>query len=319
MPQCTDASSTAQELSKHAFQDAEFASISAPFSNASRSSFYSVVPIGSYFVLYSTQFLQKAGVIRLQWGWTAREQSLLSFWWLNLGPWLLLLVGTLVLLLVRRRWLLLGEFGFYAILFLAFSWFMLAPWDWDNIKLLIWPSLGMLAVVWRCLPAADVAERLPLSQRYGLQIGYVIAALVLGLGGTVSVLSSLSPEQDSTVVYQSRELWNMEGAVRALPHDAVFIAAPTYNHALTYLGRSRLLGYEGHVWSHGIDASSVSAQQMRIYSGDADWQNLARELQATHLVWGPQEQSQYGNRELPWRTQLQNISDVPEVEIYALN
>ena len=48
------------------------------------------LPLGTAFVLHSTQWLQKSSVIWLQWRWLAGEQSLAAFWWQNLGPWLLL-------------------------------------------------------------------------------------------------------------------------------------------------------------------------------------------------------------------------------------
>ncbi|MFM1896777.1 MAG: hypothetical protein RLZZ385_1851 [Pseudomonadota bacterium] len=282
----------------------------------------SAVPLGGGFVLYSTELLRKAGVMRLQWGWTAGEQPLLAYWWQNLGPWLLLFGATILLLVWRRRWLQLAEFGFYALLFLLFTWIMLAPWDWDNVKVLIWPYLGMLAIAWRCLPPLSVSEpAAPRSrlQHWGLLLSSGMMALVLGFSGLVSVLSSLTPEQDSVEVYQTRELWNMEGATLGLSPDAVFIAAPTYNHGLTWLGRIRVLGYEGHTWSHGIDSGEVAAKQQRIFSGDADWRVLATEQGATHIVWGPQEQLLYGTQVMPWRAQLANVSSVPGVEIYALD
>jgi len=279
---------------------------------------WTALPLGSLFVLYSIQFLQKAGVIRLQWGWLAGEQNVAAFWWQNLGPWLLLLGGVLVFLSVRRQWRSLALFAFYLALFGAFSVVMLAPWDWDNIKVLIWPWFGLLGVAWHCLPTQveQVQWRLPL--RAGVGTGSALLLAVLGLSGTVSLMSSLSPQDDAVTVYQARELWDMEGALKNVSPDAVFIAAPSYNHPLTYWGRVRVLGYEGHTWSHGIDSSAVAALQTRLYAGDADWRQIAADLGATHIVWGPHEQQQYGDGAHPWRRELLNISAVAEVEVYVL-
>jgi hypothetical protein len=279
---------------------------------------WTAVPLGSLFVLFSTQFLQKAGVIRLQWGWLAGEQDVSAFWWQNLGPWLLLLAAVLLHLLLRRQWRSLALFGFYVALFGVFSVVMLAPWDWDNIKVLIWPWIGLLGVAWHCLPdhSEQVGWRRPV--RVAASSATVLLLGVLGLSGTVSVVSSLSPQEDAVTVYQARELWDMEGALKNVPPDAVFIAAPSYNHPLTYWGGVRVLGYEGHTWSHGIDSSAVSAQQTRLYAGDADWRQIATDLGATHIVRGPHERQQYGEAGQPWRLELRNISAVAEVEVYVL-
>jgi hypothetical protein len=279
---------------------------------------WTAVPLGSLFVLYSTQFLQKAGVIWLQWGWLAGEQNVAAFWWQNLGPWLLLLAAVLVFLLLRRQWRLLALYGFYVALFAVFSVVMLAPWDWDNIKVLIWPWIGLLGVAWQCLPGPEEEAQWRLPVRVAAGTASALVLGILALSGTVSVVSSLSPQEDAVTVYQARELWDMEGALKNVPSDAVFIAAPSYNHPLTYWGRVRVLGYEGHTWSHGIDSSAVSALQARLYAGDPEWQQIATELGATHIVFGPHERQQYGETAPLWRRQLSNLSPVAEVELYAL-
>jgi len=278
----------------------------------------SALPLGSLFVLYSTQFLHKAGVIWLQWGWLAGEQNVAAFWWQNLGPWLLLFGAVLAVLIQRRQWQALARFAFYAGLFAVFSVVMLAPWDWDNIKVLIWPYIGLLAVAWRCLPQEPFAALGQWQSRLARGTLSAVLLAVLGLSGSVSLVSSLSPQEDGVTVYPARELWDMEGALQNVPPGAVFMAAPTYNHPLTYWGQVRVLGYEGHTWSHGIDSSAVSALQVRIYGGDAQWRNLAKQLGATHIVRGPHERQHYGNLEQQWRRELRNISAVTDVEIYAL-
>lgn len=275
-------------------------------------------PLGSFFVLYSTDFLQKAGVIRLQWGWMAGEQALAAFWWQNLGPWLLLFAAVLISIVYRRQWRVAREFAFHLALFAMFSVVMLAPWDWDNVKVLIWPFFGLLGIAWHALPRPETLVQWRRPWRWATEAGLALLLAVLGFSGSISVLSSLSPLQRAVTVYEARDLWNMEGALKSVPEDAVFIAAPSYNHALTYWGQVRVLGYEGHTWSHGIDSSAVAALQTRLYSGAVDWLEIATDLGATHIVWGPHEQQQYGSPELPWRSQLNNVSRVPGVEIYSL-
>lgn len=279
---------------------------------------WTALPLGSLFVLYSTQFLQKASVIWLQWGWLAGEQNVAAFWWQNLGPWLLLFAAVLAALLARRQWQALARFAFYTGLFTVFSVVMLAPWDWDNIKVLIWPYLGLLGVAWHCLNETCAPLLARPGGRHAVHAASALLLVTLALSGTVSVISTLTPPEDAVTVYPARELWDMEGALQNVPPDAVLIAAPTYNHPLTYWGNVRVLGYEGHTWSHGIDSTAESTLQTRLYTGAEDWQQIIASLEATHLVWGPHERQHYGAYDVPWRYELRNISAVPDVEIYVL-
>lgn len=280
---------------------------------------WSALPLGTAFVLHSTQWLQKSSVIWLQWGWLAGEQNVAAFWWQNLGPWLLLLAGVLVTLVWKRQRLQLLHFVCYAALFGVFTVVMLAPWDWDNVKVLIWPYFGLLGIAWQVLPRADAVAHWPSPARLAASAWGVVLAVALSFSGSVSLIASLSVQEDAVTVYPARELWDMEGALQNVPVNAVLLAAPSYNHPLTYWGRLRVLGYEGHTWSHGIDSSSVATQQARVYAGDTQWRDLLQTLGATHIVWGPHERQQYGEILQPWRTELRNVSQVPEVEIYALD
>ena len=275
------------------------------------------VPVGAWFVLYSTEFLQKAGIAYVQWGWMAGDTSLLTFWWTNLGPWLLLFAALLLALVLRRNWILLSESLLYLGLFILFTVVMLAPWDWDNLKLLIWPYLGLLGIAHRFIEQ-ELAQRQSQSIRsFALPAGFV-AGLILCLSGTVSVLSSLNTARNAQVVFPSRELWNMQGAIAGQSADSVYLAAPTFNHPLVYWGRIRVLGYEGHTWSHGIDSTEVSQKQARIYQGDPNWRQLLSELGANYVVLGPEEVTQYQNPSPPWASVLQNVSPVPDLAVYAV-
>lgn len=276
------------------------------------------VPLGSFFVLYSTQFFQKASAVYLQWGWMAQDESLAGFWWTNLGPWLLLFAMLAIVLVRRQAIFALQELSLYFFLFALFTWVMLAPWDWDNIKVLIWPYLGILGIAWRNLTFLQFASSSAPNQRYFAALSPILLAIVLGFSGTVSVTSSLSVVQNRIAVYSTPDLWNTQGSLQNLPADAAFLAAPTYNHPLTFWGRIRVLGYEGHTWSHGIDSTAISQSQRAVYAGDSNWQQLLEQLGATHIVYGPQERAYYGNHNPPWTNQLRNISVVPQYEIYAV-
>jgi hypothetical protein len=119
-------------------------------------------------------------------------------------------------------------------------------------------------------------------------------------------------------IYPIGVLANTEGALSGIPMNAVFGAAPTFAHPLTYFGRLRSLGYLGHVVSHGINATETEAKLKKIMTGDPETVKLAKDLGITHIFWGPDERTYYGEGERPWMKTLPNISRVQGYEIYAV-
>lgn len=265
-------------------------------------------------ILRSTDFFRKAGIAHWKPGWTARPGEFMSFMFVNFGPWLALPVAIAAALVVfrqdfspaRRRalWI---EFGVYMGLLALFFNLMLAPWDWDNIKVLIWPYLGLARLAF-----------VVIDRRLG-DVTRPVVAFVLLLTGFMGVSQSMrSPAIRGVKIFPVSELANAEGALATVPLSAVFAAAPTHDHPLAYFGRVRVLGYEGHLWSHGIDSAGVSSKQDKLMAGEGEWLSLARELGVTHIYWGPAERAKYGEAQKPWMEVLPNVSRVPGYRVYAV-
>ena len=271
------------------------------------------------FVLFSTDMLKKSGVAHLHWGWTAPPGDFFGFMLLNFGAWLLLPVAIAFALRSprphieperrKRLWI---EFATYSILFVVFFNVMLAPWDWDNIKILIWPYLGFARL------AAVVLE-----PRLGSILGVferpAIAALLFSTGFAAVSESLAPPTVRGVSIYSMAELNATAGAIRNVPMSAVFLAAPTHNHPLTNFGRLRAVGYKGHLWSHGVASDGVEDILEKIMAGEMAAVPLAISAGATHLFWGPTERATYGAEpRRPWMDKLVNVSRVKDYEVYDL-
>lgn len=274
------------------------------------------LPIGSSFVLYALQGVRKSSFVRWQAGWMA-EGSLIKFLVINFGLYLWFAIGTFVYLLVinfvpkfKRPDQVLRplfyQYTFYLLLFFIFFNFIVAPWAWDNMKVLIWPYLLMLGC-WN-----------QLSTHFRLRGWQTVVALTLSLPGLQAVTPSLVSTAGSAAIYSRGELANAESALKDVPSDAVFLAATTHHHPLTYFGRVRALGYVGHLWSHGINSEAEQKLVERIFNGDPEWRDLAQSLGVTHIYWGKDERSQYGAKPHPWMDSTKNISPVEEIGIYAV-
>ncbi len=264
------------------------------------------VSAGLVFVLFSTKGLSKAGVLHLQPGWTAGQENLFTFWLINLGPWLIFAAAGLFFVFeksfARLRWIAIPAFA----LFIVFTVVMVAPWDWDNIKVLIWPYLFVAWIAWRTW-----LTKLP--SRAAFVIG-----LIAFFSGTVSVVSSLPGNNSGVELYRASELWDAKAALAGLPADCVLAVAPDPNHPAMYWGAKVAMGYTGHLWSHGIDSSARENQLERMFRGDKDWLSLAKGIGVTHIYWGENEKRKYGALNPSWLARLKNVSRSQTIRIYDL-
>jgi hypothetical protein len=267
------------------------------------------VPLGTACILYSTQWFMKGAVVHWRWGWMSGEEGVAAFLITNFGFWILA-IGAAVVVLVRRRmtadvleWLL--AFGLFAL----FLNLMVAPWDWDNIKVLMWPYVLWLGVSWRALAALPPAAR---------RLVEPVCAVVLLLSGATMVGRTFddAPQAPSLVTLSAYA--KTAGAVATVPRSAVFAAAQTPDHALAWLGRTRALGYEGHLWSHGVNSAAATQDLRALFGGSDDWRTAAQRLRVTHLFWGPQEVAAFGTLPETVRRASRLVSTVPGYDVYEL-
>lgn len=261
-----------------------------------------------YFLILSADFGQKAQVIHWEWLWGEKKNGVLEFILGNFYLWSL--IPFLCFWKIRDaktpQNLQRGkEFLFYFLLFVLFLNLMLAPWAWDNIKVLIWPFLGMAQVAY-LLFAKDFKD--------WQKCLFIAAFCFFGIQTTLQSLAK--PARQSVTLYRQLELGFAKGALKGTSADAIFAAAQDYDHPLTYFGKIRDLGYDGHLWTHGIDASGQKDKHQRLLRGDESWEALARDLKIDFIYWGPREVAQYGSEVKPWMKVLKNVSGVPEVGLY---
>jgi hypothetical protein len=136
----------------------------------------------------------------------------------------------------------------FAALFLLASLFRLSPWIWDNMKFLA-PAHAGLA------PFAALA----LARVWRLGGAFKAAAAAFFIVATLSGLLDVSKVAAAGGVYGIFENADFAFAekVRAAtaPQDTI-LTASTHNHPVLLSGRREFLGYEGHLWSQGLDYAS---------------------------------------------------------------
>ena len=114
-----------------------------------------------------------------------------------------------------------------------------APWEWDNIKLLIWAYFITLPILWN-----RMLVRWPV-------LGASWSLSYLFFSGFVSLIGGLAAGRPGYEFANRSEIDFVAAAVRRLPVEARFAGFPTYNHPLLLNGRKMVCGYGGHLWTQG--------------------------------------------------------------------
>lgn len=170
-----------------------------------------------------------------------------------------------------------------------------APWEWDNIKLIIWAYLILLPFLW-----SELIARWPIPIR-------IMLCAVLFASGFVSLFGGLIGSTNGYFVADRAELDSVGSAMRNVPVTARFATFPTYNHPILLQGRRVVLGYPGHLWTQGIDYRSTEEKLTALMQGAPDWKENARQLGAHYLFWGREEKTRYAASTRPWEREAKLV------------
>lgn len=173
-------------------------------------------------------------------------------------------------------------------IFVVSDFVKLAPWEWDNLKVMIWAYFIMLPFLW-----TDLIAKWTMPVR-------VVACFLLFGSGFVSLFGSLGSNLSGYVFANRGELDSVGLGVRKVPIEARFAAFPTYNHPLLLEGRKVALGYPGHLWTQGFDYNIPNAKLRELMLGAGDWRKAARFLNVRYLFWGREEKINYPASTRPW-------------------
>ena len=276
----------------------------------------------TFFVWLITDHFQAGSMLGWQPGWVQAipnddlARPFFAFWFLNFGIWLPLAL-TLVGFAAWRIWQMASDeklpddvaFLIPAVAIFLMAFFVkLAPWAWDNLKVMIWAYFIILPFLWSSLIA-----------QWAVPVRVAFCIALFG-SGFVSLFGGLAVGSPGYGFANRPELDLIGDAVRDLPIQARFAAFPTYNHPLLLQGRKLVLGYPGHLWTQGFaDYGAVQNQLRAVMQGDRNWRDIARSLGVRYIFWGREEELNYPMSTQPWQsTALRIKSDQSWGSIYDL-
>ncbi len=180
----------------------------------------------------------------------------------------------------------------FFLLFVVSNTVKLAPWEWDNIKVLIYWFLGSIPFVACFLAKLWVKDILFKTAAVGCLI-------VLTFAGALDVLRVAS----GAINYEVFDKDAVETArlikIKTAP-DALFLDAPTFNSAVVLTGRRSVMRYGGHLSSHGIDYREREEDLRRIYAGEGSTEILFRKYGIEYILISPQVRSYAAEKNRPF-------------------
>lgn len=168
----------------------------------------------------------------------------------------------------------------FVFLFIISNSLKLAPWEWDNIKVLIYWYVGSI-------PFAAFA--LAWMWKKDVFFKFIAAGclIVLTLAGAIDVWRQTSRAINYGVF--SADAVSIAGQIKQkTAPDAIFLNAPMYNTAAVLSGRLSIMRYGGHLASHGIDFNEREADIKRIFQGEGTAEILLKKYGVDYVLIGPE-------------------------------
>ena len=244
-------------------------------------------------------------------GWDRGTENPVVFWLLNTGLFIPLIVLAILLksngYLVGRRLLL-----FYLPFTLCFiipNFIKMAPWIWDNIKVLYYwwlasaPIVALLfAWMWRKGPIMRVAA--------------VLLFASVTLAGALDV-AGIAFRDVKYGIFDAAGVTFAERVKQETQPRSLILHAPVHNTPVFLTGRRSVMGYPGHVWTHGLEFVQREGEIKRIYLGSPDAPQLLKNYGVDYAVIGPLERVVSPPNE-QFFSQFEKVEQVGDYSLYKI-
>ncbi|MFN0120291.1 MAG: hypothetical protein ACKV2V_07295, partial [Blastocatellia bacterium] len=103
-----------------------------------------------------------------------------------------------------------------------------------------------------------------------------------------------------------------------IPPRALLLGAPIHNSVLALAGRQTLMGYPGHLWSHGINFSARERDLKTMYQGGAAAERLIKQYGIEYVIVGPVEFSEFNADEGYFAEKYEAVIDEAGYRVYQI-
>ena len=220
-------------------------------------------------------------------GWDHGDRNVVGFWLANTGAFIPLLVTAIFWRrqerdqegdLVSSR--LLRFYLPFVLCFIAPNLMNLAPWVWDNIKVLFYWYVASVPLV-----ALLLASWFRAAKWRWAAGGLLVVLTLAGALDIVRVLSGATEYRE----FDSDGVAMAEQILQRTEPRALVLHAPVYNPPVFLTGRRSLLGYPGSIWSRGLMYGLRESDIRRIYAGVPEAPELMRRYRVDYVLISPLE------------------------------
>lgn len=236
--------------------------------------------------------VQPGNYLSFHFGWDSDGENIIFFWVHNTG--LLIPLSLLALFWRGRRPLLTRDqirmFFAFTLCFIIPNLFRLAPWIWDNIKIMIYWQIVSACLTSLCLLKFYNARRTILTATSLL----LFATLIFS--GSLDIWRVIS-RATTQVVFADASIEAAKMIEELTPKRALILSAPDYNQPVLLTGRRSVMGYPGHLLSYGIDYQTRMDDVRKIFQGTAQATSLIDHYQIDYVLIEPRESELFFSNE----------------------
>lgn len=186
---------------------------------------------------------------------------LAKFWLMNIG---VIIVPFTIGLLKSDRFVR-QFYSPYIALFVLGNIIRFQPWDWDNYKIFLhWYLLTVIVAACGLIEITRLSQKLPNAKvsfprlfnkpRLRKALALTAVAVILFFSTATGFLSHIKAFQESYLMWSGADVTFADWIRENTPPEALFLTSTHYLHPVfTIAGRQIVMGYEGWLWSHGID------------------------------------------------------------------
>jgi hypothetical protein len=244
-------------------------------------------------------------------GWDRGDDNPIWFWFKNTGFFIPLILAAVLMksdgYLVRKR--VLFFYLPFTLCFIVPNFVKMAPWIWDNIKVLYYWWLASTPLV--ALLLAKLWRQGPIRRTIA-----IILFVCVTLAGALDV-AGMALRSTKYDIFDASGMAFSEVVKEKTPPRALIIHAPVHNTPVFLTGRRSLMGYPGHIWTHGLQFMQREGEIKRIYLGSPDADQLLLKYEVDYAVVGPLEKL-VGPVNQAFFSKFEKVAQVGEYNLYKI-
>jgi hypothetical protein len=161
-----------------------------------------------------------------------------------------------------------------------------------------------------------VAAGATLASGTNAAIAAVVLFVCVTLAGALDV-AGISLRSIKYQVFDAAGLGFAELVKAQTAPRALIVHAPVHNTPVFLSGRRSLMGYPGHIWTHGLQFVEREGEIKRIYLGSPDAEQFNQKYGIEYLVLGPQERLVVPVNEV-FISRFQKVGEVGGYTLYKI-